>query len=52
MSMYWAFALDKVAERVLYLDNLEYTTSMNEIGAVIAAFRANKKTREVKIIPY
>jgi len=53
MSMYWAFVLDKVAERVLYLDSLEYTTSMSEIGAVIAAFRAKiEKIREAKIIPY
>jgi len=38
MNLYWAFNLQKVAERVLYLDRLSETTTMTEIRSIIHKF--------------
>ena len=46
MTLYLAYQLDAVAERVLYLKHLHHTQTMFEIAAIIEAFR-----REVSIRP-
>lgn len=59
MSMYWFFSLPKVAERVLYIDQLTNTTSLSQIRHIINEFRAQFADkgkyigpREIKNIPY
>ncbi|MES2459950.1 MAG: DUF1152 domain-containing protein [Armatimonadota bacterium] len=40
MSLYWAFQLDSVARRCLYLDRIQATETWLELSGVISAFRA------------
>ena len=46
MSLYWAFHLDHVVRRNLYLDRISDTTSYAELSLAIETFRATlSKTR-------
>lgn len=40
MSLYWAFDLDAVARRCLYLDRIGETETLADLIAVIRQFRA------------
>ena len=49
MTFYWSFALDAVAERVLYLKDIQDTETYEQVTFAIQAFRGNlpdKKTWE------
>jgi hypothetical protein len=39
MSLYWCFQLAPVAERILYADDLRFTTSISQVSKVIWQFR-------------
>lgn len=52
MSMYWAFALDAVAQRHLFLDKIADTSSYAELSREIELFQAQlPKTRPWREIP-
>ena len=52
MALYWAFRLDHVARRNLYLDRIRETTSYDELSLAIETFRATlPQTRIWKDIP-
>jgi hypothetical protein len=52
MALFWAFRLEHVARRNLYLDRIAQTTSYGELSLAIEAFRATlPKTRVWKDIP-
>jgi len=52
MALYWAFRLEHVVRRNLYLDRLGKTNSYGELSLAIEAFRATlPKTRVWKNIP-
>lgn len=52
MALYWAFRLEHVARRNLYLDRIADTQSYTELSLAIEAFRATlSKTRAWKDIP-
>jgi len=51
MSLYFSYALDAVARRVLYLDAIANTETAFQIAAIIEAFRAERPTRERSPIP-
>jgi hypothetical protein len=52
MSLYWAFRLEHVARRNLYLDRIAETNTYGELSLAIEAFRATlPKTRSWKEIP-
>ncbi|NOK21237.1 DUF1152 domain-containing protein [Corallococcus carmarthensis] len=51
MSMYWAFDLDAVAKRCLYLDLLRDTNTSWEVGARIEVFRNQHPTKPWQDIP-
>jgi hypothetical protein len=52
MTLFWAFRLEHVARRNLYLDRIAKTTSYGELSLAIETFRATlPKTREWKDIP-
>jgi hypothetical protein len=52
MALYWAFRLDHVARRNLYLDRIRETTNYGELSLAIEAFRATlPRTRVWKDIP-
>lgn len=52
MALYWAFRLDQVARRNLYLDKIGQTNSYGELSLAIEAFRATlPKTRVWPDIP-
>lgn len=52
MAQYWAFNLDHVARRNLYLDRIRKTTSYGELTVAIETFRAGiSKVRQWKDIP-
>ena len=51
MSMYWAYELDAVAERCLYLDYLIDTHTRADVERAIANFRRTIKPREWREIP-
>ncbi|MBZ4374767.1 hypothetical protein [Corallococcus sp. AS-1-6] len=51
MSMYWAFDLDAVARRCLYLEHLRDTTTSWEVSARIETFRARNPTKPWEDIP-
>lgn len=39
MSLYWAFDLQRVAERCLYLDAVKLTDSIWDVNVIVEAFR-------------
>jgi hypothetical protein len=52
MALYWAFRLEHVARRNLYLDQIADTKSYGELSLVIEKFRAtSSKTRAWRDIP-
>jgi len=52
MALYWAFRLDHVAQRNLYLDRIRNTASYSELTLAIEAFRASlPKTKPWQEIP-
>jgi hypothetical protein len=51
MGLYWAFDLEAVARRVLYLAALEGTHDVWDVERVIEAFRAEARTRPRTAIP-
>ncbi|MCW3097721.1 MAG: hypothetical protein JWL77_3339 [Chthonomonadaceae bacterium] len=52
MTLYWAFQLEHVARRILYLDKMLPTESNLEVQQVTYAFRASlQETREWKNLP-
>lgn len=51
MSMYWAFDLQAVADRILYRDFVEDTQSFGELHARIEAYRKTITPREWTEIP-
>lgn len=51
MSMAWTFDLDAVATRVLYRDQIEYTTTAFEVATAIEAFRTTIPLRRRRTIP-
>ena len=51
MGMYWGFALEQVAKRVLYLDLLARTRSIVEVMMIIRGFRKGVKPRARVQIP-
>jgi hypothetical protein len=52
MGIYWAFQLDCVARRNLYLDHIKQTDDYGELSLAIEAFRSTvAKTRPWKDIP-
>jgi len=51
MTLYLAYQLDAVAERVLYLKHLHHTQTMFEIAAIIEAFRREVSVRPRRAIP-
>jgi hypothetical protein len=52
MAFYWAFRLEQVAQRNLYLDRIRDTTTYQELSLVIEAFRATlSKPRAWREIP-
>ncbi len=48
MSLYWAFQLDAVARRNLYLDQVRDTETVEELTAAIRQFRAAHQS-EIKL---
>ncbi|MBL8679595.1 MAG: DUF1152 domain-containing protein [Myxococcales bacterium] len=52
MSMYWAFELDAIARRSLYLPLLEDTEDIFDVSARIEAFRRSVKRRPRVAIPH
>jgi hypothetical protein len=52
MAMYFAFDLEAVVRRSLYLPLLEGTETMFEVSARIEAFRHTVKTRPHRPIPH
>ncbi len=51
MCLYWCFQLDKVAERIAYLEPVKQTWTFNEVDDVIANYRMHCKRRPRKQIP-
>lgn len=52
MSLYWAFTIDAVARRHLFLDSIADTSSYTELSLAIERFQANlPRTRPWKEIP-
>lgn len=51
MGVYWGFALEEVAKRVLYLDLLARTRSIVEVMMIIRGFRKGVKPRPRAQIP-
>jgi hypothetical protein len=52
MAIYFGFELAAVARRSLYLDLLEGTESIFEVGALIEAFRKGVAARPRRVIPH
>jgi len=52
MAMYFAFDLDAVVRRSLYLPLLEGTKTMFEVASRIEGFRHTVKTRPHRSIPH
>lgn len=52
MGMYFAFEMDGLVRRSLYLHMLEETDTIFEVGAIIGAFRKDVKARERREIPH
>ncbi len=52
MSMMWAFDLDSVARRSLYLHMLSETQTIWDVQSIIEAFRKNVKARPRSTIPH
>ena len=44
MSIYWCFQLEKVAQRILYLEELKQTANHREVKTVIRTFRNQCRT--------
>lgn len=51
MSLYWAFELDAVARRNLYLDRIRDTQSFADLTQAIAEFRAQADQRDWRVLP-
>lgn len=51
MSLTWAFTLEAVAARNLYLPLLRHTQSLAEVNAIIEAFRKGQALRPHELIP-
>jgi hypothetical protein len=51
MTLYWAFRLEAVARRVLYLDAVKRTESWAEVNRVILEFRARCPSRPWRDMP-
>ena len=51
MSLYWAFRLDAVAERVLYAHLIRETEHAHETTALIEAYRMECRVRKAEDIP-
>lgn len=51
MSMYWAFDLQAVIDRHLYLEDLEATTSMFDVVSAITAWEARRPHRHWEHFP-
>jgi hypothetical protein len=52
MTLFWAFRLNAVAQRNLYLDRIRNTTTYPELSLAIEAFRATlRRTKPWKEIP-
>lgn len=53
MALFWAFQLEHVARRNLYLDQVTHTKSYGELSLAIETFRATlQKTRAWRDIPF
>jgi hypothetical protein len=46
MSLYWAFRLEQVARRCLYLDRIQETETWYDLSAAITAFRARNADKQ------
>lgn len=51
MGLYWAFNLEGIANRNLYLEQLRSTQTMWEVRAAIEVFRSHQKIKPWKAIP-
>jgi hypothetical protein len=51
MALYWAFQLEDVARRNLYLDYIRHTNTYGELDLAIESFRATQQTKPWKRIP-
>lgn len=51
MSLYWAFELEAVARRCLYLDAISATETAFEVNSIIEAFRHTIRLRDREDIP-
>lgn len=45
MTLYWGFRLEKVTERILYLDAIRETESYRDLSLAIAYFRATHDSK-------
>ncbi|WNF30022.1 DUF1152 domain-containing protein [Streptomyces sp. C11-1] len=52
MALYFAFELDGLAERCLYLDRIEHTYLMRQVSSAIEAFRDEVRQRPPIRIPH
>ena len=53
MAIYWAFRLEHVARRNLYLDRIRHTATYQELSLAIETYRATcDETRPWADIPY
>jgi hypothetical protein len=51
MTLYWAFELEPVARRILYLEAMKRTLTMRDLQAVVRDFRIGCQIRQREAIP-
>jgi hypothetical protein len=51
MSLYWCFRLRAVAQRILYLDEVQQTFTYSDIARAIGAVRARQEPRPWQPLP-